>query len=243
VIVVSERFARQYFPSGSAVGQVVHVGGQKGSDRQIVGVVRDVVINDIAETRDPYFYVPYTREPHGEFTFLIAAARDAGALAGPVRAALRAVDPRLDPRIVATLGELVDLSSQQYRLTAALVAALGFIGLLLTTLGVYGVVAYSTTHRVRELAMRVALGASRAQVVRLVLVDGGRMALAGLCVGVPLAMLATRGLRSFLFDTHPWDAGSFTLAAAVLALAVGVASLVPALRVARVDPARALRQG
>jgi predicted permease len=243
IVIVSDRFARQYFPSRTAVGKIVHPGGTTGRDCEIVGVVNDVVVGDVAEPREPYLYVPYSRKPHGEFTFLISATTDAASLAGPTRRALRGTDRRLDPRIIATMGQLVELSAQQYRLTATLVGALGFIGLLLTAVGVYGVVAYNTTRRVRELAMRLALGARRGQVVRLVVGEGVRLTLVGLCIGLPLAMLGTRGLASFLFDTHPWDPFSFTLSAVVLAVAVCLASLIPALRIARLDPARALREG
>ncbi len=249
VVVVSDRFARQYFPSRSAVGKFVRlddarlVGVQRqiGSDYQIVGVVKDVVVGDVAEARDPYFYVPYTREPHGEFTFLLSTSGDAASLAGPMRRVLRGVDRRLDPRIVVTMGQLIELSEQQYRLTATLVAVLGFIGLLLTTVGVYGVVAYRTTQRARELATRAALGAGRREIVRLVVGEGARLTLIGLCLGLPLAMAGTRALASFLFNTRPWDVFSFILAALVLVNAVGLASLIPALRMARLDPARALR--
>jgi predicted permease len=243
VIVVSDRFARQYFPSRSAVGRVVHLGGPAGRDYQIVGVVKDVIVEDIGEQREPYFYLPYLRRPHGEFTFLLAAGGDAAPLAGPARSALRGVDRRLDPRMTATMAQLVELSAERYRLTATLVGALGFLGLLLTAIGVYGVVAYNTTRRARELAIRLALGATRGEVVRLVVAEGGRLAVIGLCAGLPLAMLGTRALASFLFDTHPWDAFSFTLAAIVLTVTVGLASLIPALRIARLDPARALRRG
>jgi putative ABC transport system permease protein len=243
VVVVSDRFAHQYFPSRTAVGQLVHLGGAAGSDYRIVGVVNDVVIGDVTEPREPYFYVPYSRQPHGEFTFLIAATRDAASLVGPARRVLRNTNPRLDPRIFATMGQLVELSAQQSRLTATLVGVLGFIGLLLTTVGVYGVVAYNTTRRTRELAMRVALGARRGQVVRQVVAEGARVTSVGLGIGVPLAMLGTRSMAAFLFDTQPWDAVSFVLAGVVLAVAVGLASLIPALRIARIDPARALREG
>ncbi len=243
VVIVSDVFAHQYFPSGDAVGKLLHLGGENAGDYEIVGVVQDVVINDVGERPEPYFYKPYTRTPHGELTLLIGAAHNAGPIAGPMRQALRSVDRRLDPRIVMTMEELADFKSQQYRLTAALIGVLGFIGLLLTAIGVYGVVSYTTTRRARELAVRLALGAEQRDVVRLVVAEGARLTLIGVAIGLPLAMLGTRGLASFLFNSAPWDPVSSATATAVLAVAVGIASLLPAFRIARLDPARALRQG
>jgi ABC-type antimicrobial peptide transport system permease subunit len=139
------------------------------------------------------------------------------------------------------LGQYIDHSASIYRATAVLAVALAFIGLLLTAIGVYGSVAYRTARRTREIGIRVALGAARAQVLRMVLHDGIRVWLAGVAIGLPAAMIATRLLSSLLFGVSPWDVGAFGMATAVLFLGVCGTTLIPAWRATRVSASDALR--
>ena len=137
--------------------------------------------------------------------------------------------------------EYMDYSASDYRATTALAGALGIVGLLLTVLGVYGVIAYRTGRRTREIGIRMALGARRGDVLRLIVREGAGVALAGVAIGIGVALLATREIGSMLFHVSAWDVPSFASAAAIVFALACVATAVPALRATRVAPSRALR--
>jgi putative ABC transport system permease protein len=242
VMVASERFADRFFPNGDALGATVRLGMETGADVRIVGIAADIVINRIGETPESYFYLPYWRDRYGEATFLVRTSGDPGGLAPSVRSTLDGIDRRLEPRQLVTMAQYIDYSASPYQATAALAGALGAIGLFLTTLGVYGVIAYQTSQRSREIGIRVALGAARGRVLRLVLRDGVRVGLTGLVIGIPLAMLATRGIASMLFGVGPWSLAAFSATSALLLSAVLAATLIPAWRAARRNPSASLRE-
>jgi predicted permease len=243
VIVVSDRFARALFPGKDALDAIVRL-GPDGAPHRIVGIVQDAVINDIGEPGEPYFYLPYWRAEYGEATYIVeSSSGEVTSIAAAVRDTLKHLDPRLEPRRLIAMSDYITYSASVYRATAALAASLGFIGLLLTTLGVYGVVAYRTAQRTREFGVRLALGAARSQILRLVVREGARVAAAGLAIGIPAALVTTRLLSSLLFGTGPWNAPAFAAAAAIVFGAVCSAAYVPARRATRVSPSTALREG
>jgi putative ABC transport system permease protein len=241
VLVVNEQFARQFFPGADALDAVVRLGSAAGAEHRIVGVVQDAPIESLSERTVPYFYVPYWRGKYGDMTLLVAGPGDTALLSRAIRAALIELDGRLEPRRLVTMPEYIRYSAGGYQATAALGAALGCVGLLLTVLGVYGVIAFQTGRRTREFGVRLALGADRAQVLGLVLRQGLGVLLTGLAAGVPAALAVTASLSSMLFATQAWDVLSFVSAAGVLLVAVGLATLVPARRALRVSAATALR--
>jgi len=242
VVVVSEPFAARFFPGSPALDRTVRIGDGDGVPHRIVGIVDHVVNSSISEEREPYFYLPYWRGAYGtETTFLVEAAGNAALLVAPVRAALRAINPQFDPRLVATLDELVGYSARAFRWTALLAGVLGAFGLLLTAIGVYGAVALNTTRRTREIGIRMALGARRGQVLGLVMKEGVRLAVVGLAVGIPAALACARLLSSLLFGVSPGDVASFAGAALVVLLIVALATYLPARRAVRVTPSTALR--
>lgn len=242
VIIVNERFAARFFPGQAAVGQVVRVGGAAAAPHRVIGVVEDTVINRIGETPEPYFYLPYWRGRYGEVTFLIDSAQDPADLAAAVRSSLRQSDARLEPRLTATLSQYIAYSASAYQATAALAGALGTIGLILTGIGVYGVVTARAARRTKEIGIRVALGATRGQVVGLVVAEGVRLGALGLAIGIPAAMMTTRVMRSLLLDVDPWDPPALLGAIVMLCLAIALATLVPASRAVRISPASSLRE-
>jgi len=242
VVVVSEPFAARFFPGSPALDRTVRIGDGDGVPHRIVGIVDHVVNSSISEEREPYFYLPYWRGAYGtETTFLVEAAGNAALLVAPVRAALRAINPQFDPRLVATLDELVGYSARAFRWTALLAGVLGAFGLLLTAIGVYGAVALNTTRRTREIGIRMALGARRGQVLGLVMKEGVRLAVVGLAVGIPAALACARLLSSLLFGVSSRDVASFAGAALVVFLIVALATYLPARRAVRVTPSTALR--
>lgn len=244
VALVNERFARTFFPDGSAVGRRIVVNGPTRLDARVVGVAENSAIVSIAEAPEPYVYLPYWAGGYGEITFLIATQGEGPAgLGESVNRTLAAIDPALEPRRTIAMSQYIQFSASTYQATAALALALAAIGLLMTAFGVYGVIAYRTSRRAREIGIRMALGAARGQVLRMVLRDGVRVGALGMAIGIPAALAATSLLRSVLFGVEPWDGPAFVLGAAALSAAIGVAALVPALRAARLTPSRALREG
>lgn len=244
VALVNERFAATFFPGRSALGGIIRVGGRGAPDRRIVGIVENSVINAIGEPVEPYFYLPFRADEHGELTFLLASRGEMSAGLGRLAGStLKAIDPRLEPRRTIAMSEYIAFSASSYQATAALAVALAAIGLVMTAIGVYGVIAYRTSRRAKEIGIRIALGAAQGQVIGMVLRDGIRVGAIGLAIGVPAALAATSLLRSLLFGVGPWDGPAFAIGAAALCLAVALATLLPALRAARLTPSRALREG
>lgn len=239
--IVNERFAAQFFPGRDALNGVIRLGGPTGADHRIVGIAQNAAINAIDEAPEPYVYLPYWTEPHGEITFFLATDGDPALLALPARDALRRLDSRLEPRRLISMREYIDHSARVYQTTALLASTLGTIGLILTALGVYGVIAYRMLRRSRELAVRVAIGAAPAQILSMLLGEGLRVLFLGLAIGIPCALAATRQMTSLLFGVAPWDTPAFLTAACLLLAVVGAAVLIPALRATRVNPATLLR--
>ena len=242
VIVVNEEFASRFLAEGTRVGAVVRLEGPGGAEHRVIGVARNVAINRIDETPEPFFYRPFWRDRHSEFTFLVETTGDATVPVAAARDLLKAIDPRLEPRQLVTMDQYIRYSAGDYQATAALATALALIGLLLTAVGVYGVIASRTTRRTREIGIRIALGATRWEVLALVLGDGGRVALYGLLIGLPAALGTSQLLRTLLFGVDPWDALALGGAMALLVLTVLAATLVPAWRAARLNPSMTLRE-
>ncbi len=240
VVIVSQQFERRFFQDG-ALGRRVQPGGANAPVHRIVGVVQDAVISRIDEPVQPYFYVPFFRGQFGEVTFLVQTETAAGAFVPIVTQTLTGADPNLEPRQLITMREYMDYSATTYRATSALAGALGTVGLLLTVLGVYGVIAYRTSRRTREIGIRMALGARSGDVLALVVREGARVALAGVAIGIGAALLVTREIASMLFHVSAWDAPSFALAAATVFVLACLATAVPALRATRTAPSLALR--
>ena len=237
-VVVNEQFTRQFLPGRDAIGTLVHIAG---APHRIVGIAQDGVVNEVGEPPQAYMYLPFWRGQYGEMTFALDAAGDPATLAAAARAVLRRVDPALEPRRAISMAQYVEYATSMHRTTAALASILGMVGLVLSAIGVYGVVAYRTTRRTREIGIRMALGALKPQVMRLVLRDGLVLGLAGVVGGLPFALGATRLAASMLVGVEAWDAAAFGVAASVLLLGVWVATMIPARRATRIDPSAALR--
>lgn len=172
---------------------------------------------------------------------MIETEGPAEALADTARKALKSVNLHLDPMTIVTQNDLIRYSAQRYQITAALVSALGFIGLLLTAVGVHGVVSYGVSLRTREFGIRMALGADRAQTLRQVLRETAVLGAIGTAVGIPLALLTTHSIRSLLFGISPWSVRGFAVAVGILAVSLLAAGFLPARRATKIEPASALR--
>ncbi len=237
-VLINERMTQQFFPGEDPIGKAVHIGKR---DHTIIGVVKNAPINAVGESWEPYVYLSYWANFESEVTFLIETEGDPIALAQAARRELKAVDPLLDPLTITTQNDLIRFSAQLYQITAELAATLGLLGLILTAVGLYGVIAFGVSQRTRELGIRMALGADRADTLRLVLREVAILGIAGLALGIPLALTATRLLSSLLFGIGPWDLPAFLAAALLLAAVLLAAGLQPALRATGIQPSSALR--
>jgi hypothetical protein len=219
----------------------LNTGPASNTDARIVGVTEDAPINQVGEISEPYIYMPFHLSQMGEITFALEARQNAMSLARPTRQVLIHANPLLDPMMLTSLPELIRYSAGNYQMMAELVSALGFIGLALTVVGLYGFLAFRVNQRRREIGIRMALGATRETTALLILRDTARMAAVGLVLGFFLAIAATRLESSALFGVRPLDTFSMTCAIGVLSIAILLAAWLPARRAASIDPMQALR--
>jgi predicted permease len=241
VVLISQTMAARFWAGRDPLGATIRVGPPPGVERRIVGIVRDVRFNSIDQPPEPYMYLPWYRGQYGEATFIVNTRQPAELLKDTGRRALIAMDRRLDPMTVSTEGELIRFSGLQYQLLAELLSVFGLIGLVLSAIGLYGVVAWSVTHRTQEIGIRLALGASRGATLGLVLRQTALVEGAGMVVGLALAMTVTKLGSAMLYETSPWDPGMLAAAAAMLGTVLLVASFIPANRATRIEPMPALR--
>jgi len=241
VSVINETLARRFFRGRSAVGQRWAYDDNVGDGFEIVGVVRDARYNDLrGETPNVAYHAAAQSSEYLE-GLEVRASGSASTLATSLRRVIADVDPRLPVLEITTLDARVGRMLTQERLLAALTVIFGAMALLLACLGLYGTMAYSVARRTAELGMRIALGATRRDVLFLVLREAILVIAIGLAVGVPLAMWAGGHLDDLLYNVSPLDALSYTSAAMVLAIVAIAAALLPARRAAALEPMRALR--
>jgi len=237
-VLINERMAQRFWPDQDPVGQVVAV---RGVPHTIIGVVKNTPINEVGEPPEPYLYLSYWANFEREATFMIETAGDAITLATAARRALKSVDPRLDTLTMTTQTDLVRFSAQKYQVTAELVGALGLLGLILTAVGIYGVVSFGVSQRTRELGIRMALGADRAATLFLVLREVALIGFLGIIAGLPIALTATRMFAALLFGIDPWHAPAFGAAGVLLICMLLAAGILPARRAMALEPGAALR--
>ncbi len=248
-VLINQTMADKYFPGRDPIGQVVRIdSGTAASfvEARILGVTEHAPIDHIGELPEAFLYVPFHQystklSNMGEITFVLATAPNAMSLAQSVRQALIHVHPLLDPMFVTSQPELLRYSTGNYQMMAELVTTLGFIGLALTIVGLYGFLAFRVTQRRREIGIRMALGATRHATTLLVLADTARMATIGLVIGVALAFVAARIEKAALFGVSALDALSIAAAFCTLATAMMGAAWLPARHAASMEPMEALR--
>jgi putative ABC transport system permease protein len=241
VMVIGEETARTVWPTGDPIGQHVRIGGTDGPAYTIVGVAGDVRHRDIAQPPTPQMYLSQWQATDSFLTFAVRTTGNPARLTGDVRRAIWAVAPDVPIYETATLPELVARSVGPRRFVMILLAMFGAIALLMTAIGVYGVIAYSVAERTREIGVRAALGASAFDIARLILSSGMKIIAIGLAAGTVASIAATRLLESSLFGVSPTDPGTFAMVVVVLLLVTVVAQIVPVARAVRIDPALALR--
>jgi predicted permease len=246
VAVVDDSLARRTWPGDSAVGKRIALetmlrGEFKWQTAEVIGVVRHVQFHSLTDEVREQVYIPYSLAPRQQISFALRTSGDPEALAAPARAAIAGLDADLPVARVLPLGHYVEQARRATRFLSLLSAALAAIALLLAVVGVYGVSSGSVTRRTSEIGVRVALGARRADVLRLVLGQGMKPVAFGCVAGLLLSVLLAPLYGRLLFGVRPLDPATYTAAAALLTLAGLLACYVPARRAVRLDPLNALR--
>ena len=241
-IILNQSAAKEFFPGKNALGQQISNPREKLS-YQVVGVVADAKYRDMQSPAPASAYVPIQQDEQSKPS-LTAVVRVAGPQ-GPLAAAARALAARLAPSIPAPVmiaaGDVLNRSISTERMMAFLAVFFAGCALLVTAIGLYGTLAYATSRRTSEIGIRMALGARRAGVVAMVFGENVLVAAVGTGIGLIAAILASRALASFLYETSPRDPSVLVCSVAALAFIASAASVLPALRAARIDPMRALR--
>jgi len=243
VAMINESFARKFFPGEDPIGkQIVYV-SIPSAPLEIVGIVEDVREGPLDQPLAAVFYIPFLQELQANFTLVVRTKQAEQSSLRLIEAAVRQIDPSIATYRGLTMTEKIHDSPSAYlhRSSAWLAGGFAGIALLLGVVGLYGVVAYSVSRRRREIGIRMALGADRGAVYRLIMREAGQLTAIGVVAGLTVSLFATNLMRVLLFQVRSWDIATLGAVAAVLATAALLASFLPASRAAAVNPTEALR--
>jgi predicted permease len=245
-IVINQAFAAKYFPNENPVGR--HMQVRLGDDvfnqpvREIVGVVGNIKRMGLTAEADPQYYLPYAQAVVTNPFLVVRTRLDPESMQHAITAAVHEFDKSMPVYQVSTLERYISNSTAQPRFQAFLLASFASVGLILSAIGLYGLLSYIVVQRTCEIGLRMALGAQRSDVLRMIIRRGLLLALIGAAVGLAVSAVITRLLSEMLFHVQPTDPLTFTVTAALLLLTGFVASGLPAYRAARLDPIRTLRE-
>jgi putative ABC transport system permease protein len=240
VIIVNQTFARRYWPDENAIGKHVLI-GRATDAAEVVGIAKDIRNHGLADDTQAQIYLPFPQLPWGAMNLLVRSAVGPLSLTSAIRAQIAAVDPDQPVTGIQTGEDLMGEARTQPRFTTMLLASFALAALLLAVTGIYGVLAYSVAQRKHELGIRMALGAERADIVRLVVRQGVSLALAGIVIGLIAAALTTKLLATMLYRTSTRDLMTFAVAPLFFFAVSFLASYLPAWSATKVDPIVALR--
>jgi len=247
VAVINLAMAGMFWPNQDPIGQRIWVGKPMGpewtepSPRVIVGIVGDIHESSLAEAPEPTIYTPYAQRPVAEPYFVIRTRQAPLSALPEIRAAIHQVDRDIALAEIRTMEEVLSASVTDSRFLTILLGLFGALALFIAAIGVYGVISYSVSQRTHEIGVRMALGAERKEVLKLVVGQGLKLAVIGVVLGVVAALALTRFMASVLYGVKPTDALTFGAVSLVLLAVALSASYIPARRATRVDPMVALR--
>ena len=247
VILINQTMAERFFKGRDPIGEELNLNPpapgvpDKPDWWRIVGVVGDVKAFGQDQPTHADIYHPFDQQPYPLIAFTLRTATDSASMIKSAEQALWSVDPELPVFQAIPMDQLADQSLAVRRASSVLVSAFAVLALVLASIGIYGVMAYAVTQRTQEIGVRMALGARREDVLRLVLGLGLRLTILGVLIGLIGALLSTRLMGSLLFEISAANPLAFTLPAALLAIVTLLAAYLPARRAASIDPIRALR--
>jgi len=245
-VIVSQEFVKKLFPNEEPIGKRIDIGISSFDSKtpstvcEIVGVAGDIRRDSLAREVAPAMYVPIGRLPVG-IVGVVARSRAPGALLPELRQTILGIDPDLPPTLLSPMAPLMDETIRTQRMLMIVLGLFAALALVLSIIGVYGVMSYSVTQRRREIGIRVAVGARLDQILALVLGESLRLAALGVAIGVAASLAAARLLRGLIFGVSESDPMTLVAVAALLVVVTVAASFVPAWRATRVDPMEALR--
>jgi predicted permease len=240
VAVVNRALARRFFGKENPIGRTFNK-----DQIRIVGVCGDAHYSNVRDEVPPTFYYPFLQDPdpdtYGEMTFELRTAADPRNMIAAVRDAVASVDKDVPPYEIRTQEQQIDANISKERVFAALTTLFSALALLLSCIGIYGIMAYTVSRRTNEIGIRMALGAQRGAVLSMILREASLVGVAGVAIGLAAALAATRILAGLLYGLKPQDPLTLTFAAILMLLVTATASLIPARRASRVEPTVALR--
>jgi putative ABC transport system permease protein len=242
VAVINEAAARRFFPNEDPLGKRIVLDPEAAPNGvEIVGILRDFKQNTLVEDIEPQMFVPFAQIPKTSLAVVVRTASDPAALTPAVAARVRELDPDLPVYAVRTMEEVLATSSAQPKFYMLLLGGFALIALVLAAVGIYGVIGYTVRQRTQEIGIRMALGATRDRVLRMVVRQGMTLALSGAAAGLAGALIASRWMQSLLYQVSAMDPAIYSTVAMVLVAVAAIASWLPARRAAGTEPLLALR--
>jgi predicted permease len=241
VMVVSQQMAQRFWPGKNAIGARARLGSASGPEVTVIGVVADAQFTAIGERSRARAYLPLRQRYRDWQTLVVHTQGNPPPIVPQIKSVVSGLDPALPTFGVTTLSEGLSSGFATSRTAASVAGFFGLLALLISAVGLYGVVAASVTERTRELGVRMALGSTPRSAVQFVMLRGARLGLLGLSIGLAGAFLVSRTLASLLYGLSPNDPVTFVSVIVTLAIVVLVATLIPALRAVKLDPMAALR--
>jgi putative ABC transport system permease protein len=245
VVMINEAFAHRYFPGENPIGKHLEPEISSGADnpamREIVGVVGNVKSRELSGEWEPESYIPYAQIPFGSLTLVVRSTQDAHSLAKPISDTVASLDKDLPTYALRTVDEYLNGTMAQPRFSTYLLGIFAALAMVLTAVGLYGVIAYSVAQRTHEIGIRMALGGQPQDMLQLIVGHGLRLALFGVGIGLLAALVLTHFLSSLLFGVSSADPVAYVAVVGLLLGVVLAACYIPARRAMRVDPMVALR--
>jgi putative ABC transport system permease protein len=243
VLIISDSLARRYWPNQDPIGKRLKWGTEASKDAwlTIVGVVGDVKQSSLDVETSPHTYESLLQNPISSLNVALRTSNNPASTASALRSAVWSLDPQLAVAQVQTMDQVISKSTTPRRFSLFLLGGFASLALILSAIGIYGVIAYSVVRRVHEMGIRIALGAQRRDVLRLVIGQGMLLLAIGMIIGILGALVLTRALASFLYGVRPTDPLTFAAVVAILAGVAFLACYIPARRATRVDPMIAVR--
>lgn len=242
VVVINRALARRLFGDGPAVGQYIRIDRDKPIDVEIVGIAQDGKYNDVTESSQPYLYLPLTQDSRSDTTLIVTTVTDPAVLLPAARRAIHEMDSSIVITSGVTMKDQIRLATYFNRMEADAATGLGGLAMLLTAVGLFGVISFMVSRRTHEIGIRMALGADRGRVFRQVFNDGLKLVLIGVACGMGLAALLGQAMSSLLFGVNPFDPAAVAGAVAVMAAISCLALIGPARRALGIQPLDALRE-
>jgi putative ABC transport system permease protein len=242
VAVVDQKFVDRHFPSEDPIGKGIDIGNGTNGYYEIVGVVGNVRQAGMDSNPEPTMYVPYKQDVFSSMWVVARTNGEPSALTAAARQAVRSIDATLPAYAITPLATVISESVAQRRFSMLLLGVFAVMALFLAAVGLYGVVAYTVNQRTQEIGLRMAIGAQRGDVLRMVVGGGLKLAVLGVAIGIASALALAQLVAAMLYEIKPFDPASYGVTAAILLAVAVLACYVPARRAARVDPVVAMRQ-